>query len=86
MQNCLNTRLVRENMINNDKYLKSDLTIISEPSYVKIYCPHCESEIEVEYGEFSRSMSSNYWCSWEGKLVYCEECENYFQINNVYYV
>ena len=65
--------------------LKSDLVIISEPSYVKMYCPYCEAEIEVEYGEFSGSMYSGYWGDWEGELIHCEECENYFQIDNVNY-
>lgn len=68
-----------------NNYLKSDLEIIYEPSYVKTYCPHCDSEIEVEYSEFTRSMSSDYWGDWEGELIYCEECENYFEIDNVHW-
>ena len=67
------------------KWLKSDLEIISEPSYVKIYCPHCDSEIEVDYNDFSRSMYSDYWGDWEGELVYCEDCNSYFEIDNVHY-
>ena len=70
-------------MIDNVK--STQLTIISEPVYVKMDCPYCESEIEIEYNEFSSSMYSDYWGDWEGELIYCEECEEYFKIGNVNY-
>lgn len=67
------------------KCLKSDLEIIFEPSYVKTYCPYCDSEIEINYEEFEQDMYSRYWGDWEGELVYCEDCGSYFKIDNVVY-
>lgn len=67
-----------------DKRLKTDLEVICEPTWVKMCCPHCDEEIEIDYDEFTRSMIGEYWCDWEGELITCEHCDEIFEIGCVH--
>lgn len=64
--------------------LETDLQVICEPSYIKMQCPYCHEDIEVNYDEFARSMSSPWWIDWEGESISCGRCDEMFEIYRVH--
>ena len=69
-----------------EKLLPSDVRIIQRPVEVKIECPHCFYDIEVDYSEFTVDMGSNYPEDWEGIVIDCPNCEKEIEIDEVEWV
>lgn len=67
-----------------DKRLKVDLEVICEPTWVKIQCPYCDEEYHINYNEFAKDMSNEWWCDWEGEIIICEHCNEIFEIDCVH--
>lgn len=62
---------------------KTDIQIVSEPTWVKLNCPYCDEEIEMDYDEFSDLMTESYPGDWSGEKIECPYCNREIEINDV---
>lgn len=69
-----------------ERLLPTDVRIIQRPVEVKIECPHCFYDIEMEYSEFSVDMGSDWPGDWEGRILDCPNCEKEIEIDEVEWI
>ena len=69
-----------------ERLLPSDVRIIQRPVEVKIECPHCFCDIEVDYSEFTVDMGSDYPEDWEGIVIECPYCNKNIEIDEVQWI
>lgn len=55
-----------------------DYTIISEPSYIKLKCPHCEEDVEVDFKDVDFIGDS--WN--DGGYCDCPNCEKEIELGD----
>lgn len=61
---------------------KTDITIISEPTWVKFDCPFCGEEIEMLYSDFYNLIRCEV-CDWEYSKFECPECNKEIEVDDV---
>lgn len=66
-----------------ERLLLAYVRIIQRPIEVKIECPHCFYDIEVDYSEFTVDMGSDYPEDWGGTVIDCPNCEKEIEIDEV---
>ena len=66
-----------------EKSLPGYVRIIQRPVEVKIECPHCFYDIEVDYSGFTADMGSDYSEDWGGTVIDCPNCEKEIEIDEV---
>ena len=69
-----------------ERLLPTDVRIIQRPVEVKIECPHCFYDIEVDYSEFTIDMGSYWPEDWEGRILDCPNCEKEIEIDEVEWI
>ena len=69
-----------------ERLLPADVRIIQRPVEVKIECPHCFCDIEVDYSEFTVDMGSDYPEDWEGIVIECPYCNKNIEIDEVEWI
>ena len=57
-----------------------DFTIFRRPSTVKLECPFCEEEIEMDYSDFP--YSDMYWGDISGEELECPNCHEYITLGD----
>lgn len=65
------------------KLLPADVRIIQRPIEVRIECPHCAKDIEVNYDEFIDFIGSDYPGDWGGQIIKCPRCEKEIEIDDI---
>ena len=55
-----------------------DYTIISEPSYIKLECPHCEEDVKVDFDDVDFIGDS--WI--DGGYCDCPNCEKEIELGD----
>lgn len=65
------------------KLLPADVRIIQRPIEVRIECPHCDEDIEVNYDEFIDFIGSDYPGDWGGQIIKCPRCEKEIEIDDI---
>lgn len=63
--------------------MKADIQVISEPTFVKFDCPHCEAEVEMDFGDFRSFMITDYPGDWKGEKLECPHCEKEIEVDDV---
>lgn len=66
-----------------ERLLPADVRIIQRPVEVKVECPHCFYDIEVDYKEFTNAMGTDYPGDWGGQIISCPKCEKDIEIDDV---
>ena len=49
---------------------------------VRIDCPHCDYEIEMQYSDFEGLMPSEYPGDWGGEVIECPNCNKQIEIDD----
>ena len=62
---------------------KVDIQIIFAPTWVKFDCPHCGTEVEMDYDEFNNLMTADYPGDWHGEKIDCPNCEKEIEIDDI---
>lgn len=65
------------------KMKKAGIQVITEPAWVKFDCPHCKSEVEMDYDEFLSLMIEDYLGDWEGETLWCPYCYEEIEVEDV---
>ena len=69
-----------------ERLLPSDLRIIQSPVEVKIECPHCFYDMEMEYSGFECLMPSECPGDWGGTVIECPYCNKNIEIDEVEWI
>lgn len=69
--------------MNNNDIRKAELQIISMPVEVRVTCPYCEEEMEIDFDNFMKEMYSDYPGDWRGETVECPGCKNEIEIEEI---
>ena len=69
-----------------ERLLPSDVRIIQSPVEVKIECPHCFYDIEMEYSGFECLMPSECPGDWGGTVIECPYCNKNIEIDEVEWI
>lgn len=67
----------------NKKLKTCDLTIETGYKFVNYVCPYCGSRLSIDYDDFEDDMLDYDWSKWEGKVTFCDECDEKFKIGDV---
>ena len=68
-----------------NKLKKCNLTTEISPNFVNYTCPYCESRLSINYDDFACDVDidSYDYERWEGKVTFCDECDEKFKIGDV---
>ena len=69
-----------------ERLLPSDVRIIQRPVEVKIECPHCFYDTEMEYSGFECLMPSECPGDWGGTVIECPYCNKNIEIDEVEWI
>ena len=69
-----------------ERLLRTDVRIIQRPVEVKIECPHCFYDIEMEYSGFECLMPSECPGDWGGTVIECPYCNKNIEIDEVEWI
>lgn len=68
-------------MVHDKTILKADVTVIQKPITVKLDCPYCDEEIEIDYSEFEGMVGEP--CDWNYSKFNCPKCGKEIEIDGV---
>ena len=60
---------------------KSDISVVSIPTYIELECPYCQEDIKINYNDFCDLVGEP--CDWSYESFNCPHCKKTIDIGYV---